>query len=94
MLPMAALVSGAIINVILDPLLIFGYFNLPALGIYYKLQTFFFIPLFGLQQVIVPIISYNHAVKKRKPCKPNRTRLSLYLLFLYAAWRDCLLAGS
>lgn len=29
-----------------------------ALGIYYKLQTFFFIPLFGLQQVIVPIISY------------------------------------
>lgn len=142
MLPMAALVSGAILNVILDPLLIFGYFNLPelgirgaafatvfgqwismlivlipllkrydlrskiskhilvriyllgfpsiimqslytlyivglnlilklfsedavtALGIYYKLQTFFFIPLFGLQQVIVPIISYNYATKK------------------------------
>lgn len=138
MLPMAALVSGAILN----PLLIFGYFNLPelgirgaafatvfgqwismlivlipllkrydlrskiskhilvriyllgfpsiimqslytlyivglnlilklfsedavtALGIYYKLQTFFFIPLFGLQQVIVPIISYNYATKK------------------------------
>ena len=35
-----------------------------ALGIYYKLQTFFFIPLFGLQQVIVPMISYNHAAKK------------------------------
>lgn len=35
-----------------------------ALGIYYKLQTFFFIPLFGLQQVIVPIISYNYAAKK------------------------------
>lgn len=143
MLPMAALVSGAILNVILDPLLIFGYFNLPelgirgatfatvfgqwismlivlipllkrydlrskiskhilvriyllgfpsiimqslytlyivglnlilklfsenavtALGIYYKLQTFFFIPLFGLQQVIVPIISYNYATKKK-----------------------------
>lgn len=30
------------------------------LGIYYKLQTFFFIPMFGLQQAIVPIISYNH----------------------------------
>lgn len=141
-LPMIALVSGALINVVLDPVLIFGLFGLPtfgirgaasatvlgqwismlivlipvikrydmkahiskrilfriyqlgfpsiimqslytlyivglnlilklfsedavtALGIYYKLQTFFFIPLFGLQQVIVPMISYNHAAKK------------------------------
>ena len=31
-----------------------------VLGIYYKLQAFFFIPLMGLQQVIVPVISYNH----------------------------------
>lgn len=30
-----------------------------VLGIYYKLQTFFFIPLMGLQQVIVPVISFN-----------------------------------
>lgn len=137
MLPMAALVSGAILNVILDPLLkrydlrskiskhilvriyllgfpsiimqslytlyivglnlilkLFSEDAVTALGIYYKLQTFFFIPLFGLQQVIVPIISYNYATKKRKPCKPNRTRLSLYLLFLYASWCDHLLADS
>lgn len=107
MLPMAALVSGAILNVILDPLLkrydlrskiskhilvriyllgfpsiimqslytlyivglnlilkLFSENAVTALGIYYKLQTFFFIPLFGLQQVIVPIISYNYATKK------------------------------
>lgn len=31
-----------------------------VLGIYYKLQTFFFIPLMGLQQVILPVISYNY----------------------------------
>lgn len=31
-----------------------------VLGIYYKLQTFFFIPLMGLQQVIVPVISFNY----------------------------------
>lgn len=31
-----------------------------VLGIYYKLQTFFFIPLTGLQQVIVPVVSYNY----------------------------------
>ena len=32
-----------------------------VLGLYYKVQTFFFIPLFGLQTCIVPIISYNYA---------------------------------
>ena len=31
-----------------------------VLGIYYKLQAFFFIPLMGLQQVILPVISFNH----------------------------------
>ena len=30
-----------------------------VLGIYYKLQTFFFIPLMGLQQVMVPVISFS-----------------------------------
>ncbi len=28
---------------------------------YYQLQTFFFIPLMGLQQVIVPVLSFNHS---------------------------------
>ena len=32
-----------------------------TLGLYYKLQTFFFIPLGSLQTCIVPIISYNYA---------------------------------
>lgn len=32
-----------------------------VLGLYYKLQTFFFIPLMGLQQVIVPVVSFNHS---------------------------------
>lgn len=32
-----------------------------VLGLYYKLQTFFFIPMMGLQTCIVPVISYNYA---------------------------------
>lgn len=35
-----------------------------VLGIYYKLQTFFFIPLMGLQQVILPVISFNFGAGK------------------------------
>ena len=30
-----------------------------VLGIYYKIQSFFFIPLMGFQQVLLPVISYN-----------------------------------
>lgn len=37
-----------------------------VLGIYYKLQTFFFIPLMGLQQVILPIISFNYGAQNHK----------------------------
>ncbi|MDO4920675.1 MAG: MATE family efflux transporter [Phascolarctobacterium sp.] len=136
-LPMAAQVMGAVINIILDPILIFGLFGAPCLGItgaaiatvmgqwlamiitfiavrriypqygqwnkstclqiyqdgsgsivtqslytlyivglnmilalfsedavtvlgiYYKIQSFFFIPLLGLQQVLLPVISHN-----------------------------------
>ena len=32
-----------------------------VLGLYYKIQSFFFIPLFGLQTCIVPVLSYNYA---------------------------------
>lgn len=37
-----------------------------VLGIYYKVQAFFFIPLMGLQQVILPIISFNYGAQKKK----------------------------
>lgn len=40
-----------------------------ALGLYYKWQTFFFIPLGAMQTCIVPVISYNYAAKKIDRCK-------------------------
>ena len=40
-----------------------------ALGLYYKLQTFFFIPLFALETCIVPFLSYNFARKDFPRCK-------------------------
>lgn len=40
-----------------------------VLGLYYKMQTFFFIPLFGLETCIVPVLSYNYAAKKYQRCQ-------------------------
>lgn len=48
-----------------------------TLGLYYKWQTFFFIPLGSLQTCIVPIISYNYADKAIDRCKKT---LNLALL--------------
>ena len=144
--PMAAQILGAVTNIVLDPLLIFGLFGLPALGIagaaiatvagqivaaaivwrggyrrspewalypalvrqvyrlgipnilmqsaytfyilglnlilstfsdqavtalglYYKWQTFFFIPLWAMQTCIVPVISYNYAAGSLDRCR-------------------------
>ena len=35
-----------------------------VLGIYYKIQSFFFIPLLGFQQVLLPVISYNFGARQ------------------------------
>lgn len=47
----------------------FGPAAVIVLGLYYKLQTFFFIPLFGLQNCIVPLISFNYAAGLYSRCK-------------------------
>lgn len=40
-----------------------------ALGLYYKWQTFFFIPLGAMQTCIVPVISYNYAAGSLDRCR-------------------------
>lgn len=40
-----------------------------VLGLYYKLQSFFFIPLFGLQTCIVPVLSFNCARRAYDRCR-------------------------
>lgn len=37
-----------------------------VLGVYYKLQSFVFMPVFGLTHGVMPIIGYNYGAKKRK----------------------------
>lgn len=49
-----------------------------ALGLYYKWQTFFFIPLGAMQTCIVPVISFNYAAKNIDRCKKT---LNISILF-------------
>ncbi len=37
-----------------------------AFGVYFKLQSFVFMPIFGLNNGIVPIVAYNYGAQKRK----------------------------
>ena len=37
-----------------------------VLGVYFKLQSFVFMPVFGLQTGMIPIIAYNYGARKRK----------------------------
>ena len=45
-------------------------------GVYFKLQSFFFMPVFGLNNGITPIIAYNYGAQNRKRMlKTNKLNL-------------------
>lgn len=48
-------------------------------GAYYKLQSFIFMPIFGLNNGMVPIIAYNYGAKK-----PDRMKKTIILAIIYA----------
>lgn len=166
--PMLAQIIGAIINIIIDPLLIFGMFGLPelgiagaaiatvagqiaaalivmrkgrrhlpslsvyphhikaifrlgipnilmqsaytfyifglnmilsgfsdqavtALGLYYKWQTFFFIPLGAMQTCIVPVVSYNYAAENIERCRKTLSAAVIFGWTLMAVGTLCFL---
>ncbi len=60
-----------------------------ALGLYYKWQTFFFIPLGAMQTCIVPIVSFNYAARKIHRCKQTLTTSILFGLLLMAVGTLC-----
>lgn len=43
--------------------------GITVLGLYYKLQSFFFIPMFALQTSIVPVLSYNYTQQSYDRCR-------------------------
>lgn len=52
-------------------------------GVYYKLQSFIFMPVFGLNNGVIPIISYNYGAKKReRVLKALKTSIVLAVLIM------------
>ena len=72
---------GSLMNYLLNNMLI-SFFSTTAaavLGAYYKIQSFAFMPLFGLNNGIVPIIAYNYGARKR-----SRINKTIKLVVIYA----------
>ena len=60
-----------------------------ALGLYYKWQTFFFIPLGAMQTCIVPVISYNYAARNIERCKKTLSASIVFGISLMALGTLC-----
>ena len=62
-----------------------------ALGLYYKWQTFFFIPLGAMQTCIVPVVSFNYAARNIERCKKTLTTAIGFGLALMSMGTLCFL---
>lgn len=58
---------SSVMNVAFNAILIvYGKVAINILGIYFKLQSFIFMPIFGLSNGLVPIIGYNYGARNRE----------------------------
>ena len=58
---------SSVLNVAMNALLMgFSAAAMNVLGVYFKLQSFIFMPVFGLTNGMVPIVGYNYGARSRK----------------------------
>ncbi|MDF2820652.1 MAG: efflux family protein [Clostridiales bacterium] len=58
---------GAVLIFGLNKILItFSEVGVSVLGVYFKLQSFIFMPVFGITNGLIPIIAYNYGARKKK----------------------------
>ena len=62
-----------------EKLLAFSATAVAVFGVYFKLQSFVFMPIFGMNNGMVPIISYNYGARK-----PERVKKTIRLAVFYA----------
>ncbi len=78
---------GSVMNFSMNQILLgFGKTAAGVFGIYYKLQSFFFMPLFGLNNATISILAYNYGAQK-----PERLMKTLKVACISAA--SIMLAG-
>lgn len=67
-IPSALMISiGSVMNYFLNKILLsFTETASAVFGVYFRLQSFVFMPVFGLNQGIIPIIAYNFGARKRE----------------------------
>lgn len=71
---------GSIMNYIMNKILIgFTSTAVAVFGVYYKMQSFIFMPVFGLNNGLIPIIAYNYGARRR-----DRMMKTWKLSWLYA----------
>ena len=58
---------GSVMNFLFNKILIsFTETAVAVFGVYFKLQSFIFMPVFGMNNGIIPIVAYNYGAQKRK----------------------------
>ena len=60
-----------------------------ALGLYYKWQSFFFIPLSAMQTCVVPVVSFNYAARRIHRCRRMLSAATLFGVALMALGTLC-----
>lgn len=75
---------GSVMNYIINKILIgFTSTAVAVFGVYYKMQSFIFMPIFGLNNGLVPIVSYNFgAANRKRVMKSWKTALAYAILIM------------
>ena len=60
----------------------FSFTATAVFGVYFKLQSFFFMPVFGLNNGITPIIAYNYGARHRKRMLQT-IKISMFIAFCF-----------
>ena len=58
-------VSTVMVSALNSILIAFSATAVSVLGVYFKLQSFIFMPVFGLQAGMIPIVAYNYGARKK-----------------------------
>ncbi len=72
---------GSVMTYLMNRILIvFSTTATAVFGVYFKLQSFFFMPVFGLNNGLIPVLAYNYGAKKKARIQ-EALRFSIMLAF-------------